>query len=349
MEMIQPPRYLKKGINLPALKLTVALLTAFGFYLIYPLNTAYWSLVTIVAITQVGFEHTLSKSIMRFLGTIVGALLGFGIGFFVNKNMVLLLPAFTIGVFFTSLIAVQRTNIAYGGVVSGITLVIVLASSMLNDGLIQNALYRSLEVSVGIFILLFINVILLLLFQPKARSLAYFLKDIKNIKPDLKNFSYDKDKIIASIKIALACLLTLAIWLWIQQPEGFWATVSCLLVMEESINSTRLKASNRILAHFIAAGIGVISALTLGQTIYLLVIPLLLGGYFCGWLISLNNKYSPLGTTTGIAFIIMLLVEPGSLSTLHTTLWRFFNVMFGVIVAILLTQYLPKKALKGNG
>ena len=326
-------------LNITAMKLALAFLIAFVVYYFYPTNTAFWSLVTIAAITQAGFDNTLSKSVMRFLGTIIGATLGYLLALLIHGHMFWLLLAFFIGVFTTSVVAMQRSNITYAGVVAGITMVIVISSSLLHGQLVGNALFRSLEVTIGIAILLIINLALILVFRPESRNLKYFISDLKNAIPNLTNFEVNKNRLLAALKIALACTGTFSAWLWWQQPEGFWATITCLLIMEECVHGTQLKAFIRIIAHVIAAGVGVAWAILLGNHLWTLLIPLLIGGYYCGSLISHKDKYSPLGTTMGIALVIMLLVDPGSLSTLHVAFWRFTNVMFGIVVGVLITQY----------
>lgn len=325
--------------NITAIKLAFAFLIAFTIYYFYPMNMGFWSLVTIAAITQAGFDNTLSKSLMRLLGTIAGAMLGYLLALLIHGHMILLMLVFFMGLFATSLVAMQRSNMTYAGVVAGITLVIVLSSSLLQGQLIENALFRSLEVTIGIVILLIINIVLVLIIRPESRKLNYFLSDLNNAIPNVTQFKINKNLIYAALKISLACTCTFGLWLWFQQPEGFWATITCLLIMEESASGTELKASLRIIAHVMAASIGVIWAVFLGDYTWTLIIPLLMGGYYCGHLISLKNKYSPLGTTMGIALVIMLLADPGSLSTLHVTFWRFTNVLFGVVVAVFITQH----------
>jgi len=326
-------------LNMTAVKLALAFLAAFVIYYFYPTNTAYWSLVTIAAIAQAGFDNTLSKAVMRFLGTITGAILGYLLALLLHAHILWLSAVFFMGVFLSSVVAMQRSNIAYAGVVAGVTMVIVLSSSLLYGQLVENALFRSLEVTIGIVVLLTVNLILILIFRPESHNRKYFTGGFKKAIPDLISFEINKSIVRNACKIALACTFTFGAWRWWQQPEGFWATVTCLLIMEESAHGTKVKASIRIVAHVITAGIGVAWAVLLGNYFWTLLIPLLIGGYYCGYLIGNKDKYSSLGTTMGIALVIMLLVDPGSLSTLHVVFWRFTNVMFGIIIGVLITQY----------
>lgn len=335
---------LKDHINITAIKLALAFFIAFIINYFYPTDTDFWSLVTIAAITQVGFDNTLSKSMMRFLGTILGALLGYLFALLIHGHIFWLMLVFFVGLFATSVIAMQRSNITYAGVIAGITIVIVLSSSLLNGQLVNNALFRSIEVIIGIVILLIINLALLLILRPDSRSIKYFVEDLKKTIPNLSSFEMNQSIFFAALKISLACTCTFAAWLWFQQPEGFWATIACLLIMEESLEGTKLKGSLRIMAHFLAASMGVICALLIGDHTWALAIPLLIGGYYFGYLISLKNKYSPLGNTAGIALVIMLLVAPGTASSLHIIFWRFTNVMLGVIIGVFITQYFFRAA-----
>ncbi len=324
-----------------AIKMALAATIAFVLYNLFHFEYGYWSVVTIAAITQAGVSKTLTKSLMRCLGTIVGAIIGYLFAILAQGNTEIVLILFFIFIVFSSYITILPGPVSYAGVITGLTMVIVLSSSLLTGELIGMAVYRSAEVLLGILIMAIINLIIWFWISQNRDTLQSFYHVSINLPNHLRKINFSRSQTIAAIKIALACLFTFAIWVYFRQPGGFWATISCLLIMEENIHQTHIKSFMRFWAHVAAALFGGICALLLGHYVWLLLIPLVISYLFCGYLIGKQNQYSSLGNTMGIAITIMLLTSPGTDSTLQIISARFLNVTFGIIVAIVITRYFP--------
>jgi len=301
----------------------------------------YWSVVTIAAITQSGLKDTYLKGLMRLIGTIIGALIGYLCAILAHGHIGIVLILFFIFVTFTSYIAIQHTIFSYAGVISGVTMIIVLASSLIAmDLLFGIAVFRSLEVIKGIIILFLINLLLAFILDLPEEQFSIFWQKLKSLPNEFTQFRHQSMYVKAAIKISLACLFTLGIWIYFRQLEGIWAAITCLLIMEESKEATRIKSMLRFWAHVIAALFGGICAIVIGDHLIWRVIPLALSFLVCGFIIGKENKYSSLGNTTGIAVAIMLLASPGFTSSFKIIGARFLNVLFGIIVSVIVTHYL---------
>lgn len=326
---------------LTATRMVLACLLAFSIYSSLQLQEGYWSVVTIAAITQAEISKTFTKSLMRLIGTLLGATLGYCLALLAHGNIDIVLVLFFIVLIASSYIAIQPTLFSYAGTVTGLTMVIVLASSLLSkQELMLLALDRSIEVLLGLFALLLVDIICILFLRKLINPLVSAAQDIKSLPTQLKKIAPQVRYLKAAIKISLACLVTFTIWVYFRPPEGFWATVSCLLIMEESTSNTQIKSFLRFWAHVMAAVFGAACALLLDQHLIYRIVPLALGFAACGYIIGSQGKYVSLGNTTGIALAIMLLVGSTTTSTFQIIAARFFSVIVGIAIAVVISRYL---------
>ena len=118
----------------------IAAIAAFFIYHYFGLQQGYWSIISIAAITQAAFSKTLIKGFMRTLGTLIGAFLGYLIAILSHGNLIVILSLFICIIFLSSYVAIQQTIFSYGGIVTGLTTVIVLSSTQLNQSTVVSDL-----------------------------------------------------------------------------------------------------------------------------------------------------------------------------------------------------------------
>jgi uncharacterized membrane protein YccC len=322
----------------------VALITAIkmctagllGFLLIYFLHLpeSVWCLITIAAVLQTGLNQTLAKSFMRAIGTILGAVIGYWIALYTNTSpgFIVLLLIF-IMIFCTSCIALQPTIYSYAGIVTGMTITIIIFFGLAHEDILTVAVDRTIEVLLGILILAVLNIVLFFIvkkFFPRGISKSV-------ISWQLPKCKMEKQYVFSALKVASACVLTFLIWFIFKQPQGYWATITCLLIMEENQKETLKKGLFRFLSHLIAAVIGLgFTAAFLHAPYAWRLLPLLLTFFVCGFLIGTKNQYASMGNTLGIAIAIMLFSSPGTQETFQIIFARFYNVVIGVSVAFLM-------------
>lgn len=328
-----------------AVKMMTAGLIAFLLVNYFKLPLGVWAVVTIAAVTQTGLTQTLSKSLMRVIGTSVGAIIGYTIAVLANGDATIMMIALLVAIWFSSYIALQPTIYSYAGIVTGMTIAIILFFSIANQNFVAIATNRSFEVLLGVFVLAFLNVFLFYSvkkFYPKGIT----KKIISWKRPQLKiKLRYA----IPATKVSLACLFTFLIWYYFKLPAGYWATITCLLIMEENHGGTLKKGFFRFISHFIAALLGFLCVLALHHFPYeWRLIPLLLAFFMCGFLIGTENQYASMGNTMGIAISIMLLSDPGSHETMKIIFERFYNVAIGIAVAFIMLNPIEKFFFKGR-
>lgn len=319
-----------------AFKMLAACLLGFTLILHCHLPESVWCIITIAAVTQAGLDQTLTKSLMRCIGTLVGAVLGCLIVWVGKNNLAITLPLVFIAIYVTSQIALQPTIYSYAGIVTGMTIAIIVFFNLVHQNIIAMAIDRTIEVLLGIGLLSAINIML----YPTVKY--FFNYSISNKSPSwtLPTFSLHSAYTIASLKVSIACIGTFLICYYCKLPQGYWATLTCLLIMEENTKGTIKKGIFRFFAHFIAAGIGLFFVLIFLHLPYSWrIIPLAITFFLCGLLIGTKNQYASMGNTLGIAVAIMLLTTPGTQETIQVILERFYNVVIGIAVAYMMLSF----------
>lgn len=315
---------------IPASKMAIAGAIAFLIYALFKTSMGFWSVVTIAAITQASSHGTVIKSIMRAGGTLIGALLGFIAAHLTHQNPYILIPAVFILITLTSFFALQKTIYSYAGIVAGMTIAIILFYSVIQSNVTDITIDRSLEILVGVFILLIINCVILFY----QKQLGAEISNVANVFANSKKLTLSHQSLLPALKVSCATLLTFLIWYYFRLPEGYWAAITCLLIMEENTNVTLEKGFFRFSAHIIAIVLALLVTLSFTHINFLWkILPLTFAFFACGYLISTQTSYAGIGNTIGIAIAIMLLTSPNTHMMPHLIFARFYNVIIGISIA----------------
>jgi len=327
---------LDENTSLVILSLVISGNLAFLLYKYFNLSQGYWSVVSIAAVMTADLSNTFSKMLARILGTVVGAMYAYlAVHFFADQQGMLIL-LLMVGVFVASIISLQKTAFSYAGIVANITIIIIIATSISAGNFLQIALNRTYEVCLGIIILGIVNLALYSHF--KSITNPFTLNSLKALNFNFQDIQFRKNIIVTAIKVLLATALTLVPWFYFQYPGGFWATISCFFILEETLAKTQKKALRRFLAHLFAASFGLIAVLLIADRWWLLCIPLTLGFIVCGYILVHGKEFRNVGNTVGIALSVMLLADPGVQGSIEVILARFLNVIFGISVGILISS-----------
>lgn len=113
-----------------------------------------WIVITILVVmsTQPNLGGALDKAIMRFLGTLIGAIVATVIVASIDNNIIQVLlsvPFIFLAVYFAG-----ASKYSYAGTLAGITLIIIVLNQQPG---VQVAIYRAVEISLGIIISLIVN------------------------------------------------------------------------------------------------------------------------------------------------------------------------------------------------
>lgn len=144
------------------------------------LQTPYWACMTVIFVTQVYSAFSISKGLMRLIGTIIGAALGFYLaGFLVNSFYLFLFSSFMVvsfGFYYHTM-----TQYAYAFLLAAITCVLVSSFLAINPNMvIYVAIWRPIEIGVGVLVATFCS---LCIFPNRVTAVAE--KYIHDIIQDL--------------------------------------------------------------------------------------------------------------------------------------------------------------------
>lgn len=311
-------------------KMATAGAITFLLFYYFQLNMEFWSVVTVAAITQSTDHDTFIKSIMRAGGTITGAVIGLLVATISQQNPYLLIVMIFILITATSFFSLQKTVFSYGGITAGMTIAIILFYDILHLNIMNIAISRTIEILLGVFVLAILNTLILAYTYKLKTTISYTVN-----KLNTSTLKISLRYLFPAMKVAIACLLTFVLWYFFKLPQGYWATITCLLIMEEGGELTLKKGFLRLIAHVIAVSLALAITLLLHNTTgYIFYIfPLVITFFLCGYLISSQSNYASMGNTIAIAVSILLLATPNAGHTNQFIYERFYNVMIGVFIA----------------
>jgi uncharacterized membrane protein YccC len=137
-----------------AVRTAVAAVASLLVARLFQLQEAYWAPITTLVITQSSFDAALATSWQRFVGTVLGAIVGALVAaYFGPRVLVFGLAVFLLGVICA---AIHSDRLAYR--FGGVTLAIVLLIPRTSPPL-QVAFHRFAEVSIGIVVALLFAVV----------------------------------------------------------------------------------------------------------------------------------------------------------------------------------------------
>ena len=154
----------------------------------------------------------------------------------------------------------------------------------------------------------------------------------------MPTFSLDSDRLIHSLKTALACLVGLFIGKALHFHSEQWLVITILVVMCAQINVGGViqKSYMRFLGTLSGS---IIAALTLkffGSEIAVIAIVLAISAMFFSYIATGQNKYSDSGTLGAVTVAIILIAQSPTLSMAAE---RFAEISLGIIIAGLFSQF----------
>ncbi|WP_133128419.1 FUSC family protein [Legionella nagasakiensis] len=307
----------------PATVLTLSAIICFCCYRYFKWSEGYWAVITVAAVTQDKVHNTIIKVILRSSGTIIGA--GIGYLFVIALPKILFFPIFFLGMFLAVLLTLAATKYRYMMIIAGLTFSLVAAAGI-TDHVVEIAIERTYEVIFGCLVCFIVSLLL--------QRLAPHMKGEKQAMS--LSFIFHHGMIIEAVLMSAACALTFFTWQWFKYPLGFWATITCLFVLEENLGHTIKNAWKRIKAHIVITAFASIVALFITAENNLILLPLAIGLFICGYYLGQNTWLSPMANTMGVALSVVLLVEVPNLTQFEVVLARFLNVMYGSSVAFII-------------
>lgn len=316
------------------LRVACAALLAFIFYQFFDVTYGYWAVVSVAAVMQMTWRLSLRKSCLRLLGTLLGLCMAYVAVRLIQHYPMALLLIFPCGMFLAALIIFAHKDVAYIGIVCGISFIFIVSMYHLDPQQLRQIMFdRTIDIIFGLSIAC---VCFYGMFPRKTLIAAPVISVPRTLQWHGK----------AALIMAVATTLSLIPWFHWHYAGGVWAPIACLFIVEENINKARQKAKARFYAHVVVMLIAVGLSFLL-KNVYGVGLALFLGMFFFGMWIEkpLWGFDAGLANTMAIAFCVILLLDPTTAGIYSTMLARVANtvvgILAGLIVVHLINRYFP--------
>lgn len=156
-------------------------------------------------------------------------------------------------------------------------------------------------------------------------------------------YRYRNARLIHSIRVGLAMMVSILATTGINIPHGIWSSVTVLIVIGglQHHGNIRKKAAERSVGTLLGAGIGlaliIVQALTHSTVLTYVLMSIVAG--VCGW-----HAIGKAGYVALLTAITMCIVAGHGDNLIDTGLWRTLNVMIGIVIAVAFSFALPLHA-----
>lgn len=145
-----------------------------------------------------------------------------------------------------------------------------------------------------------------------------------------------------AFKAAVAAVLATIYYQALNLPEGYWAVISAVIVMETSVQDSLRLSWLRFVGTAIGAIMGLIWILLLGSTPWSVGIAILVTTVVCS-ILNLPESYRLAGVTAAIVILASGMNPAGF------ALQRFIDVSVGILIALLVSILIfPEKHLPSS-
>jgi len=144
--------------------------------------------------------------------------------------------------------------------------------------------------------------------------------------------------VIHSIRTAIAATVSLVVARLFGLPEGYWAAIATLVVMQSTLGATLLISVERVAATALGALAGALLATWFTQNALVFAVAVFILGLLCAAFRLEKSAYRYASITLAIILLI-----PRSAAAWIIALHRFFEVSVGIIVALALVAVWPEQ------
>jgi uncharacterized membrane protein YccC len=303
------------------------------------LPDVWWAAISAVISTMPTRPASVEKSLLRLVGTAVGAALAYALISWIAYDH----AACCLALFAVSSIAILGMAVSphgYAWIFLGVTFALVVLVS-LNDPAqaFSVAIYRTLEVGVGITCAILVAT-LLAPDAPAAGVAPPGWHDLFGAQWPAVTYALRSGIVIAALPV---------IWntLYLPGVATMAVTVAAVMAVPHLPGHTlddpaRLtaKAAYRLLGCFVG-GIAGLAVIVLSPTVLVLWLALLCGGvWFFVWLQDSPTGAGYVGTQAAVVYIVTLVQGEGPPLSILPGIDRFAGIVFGVVTLLLFTALL---------
>jgi uncharacterized membrane protein YgaE (UPF0421/DUF939 family) len=287
------------------------------------LDNPFWAGITAVSITLPNVSSSIARSIDRCLGTVIGAAVGYFGAHFVADHLIFQLiigAAAAFGIYGTG-----RTAHGYAVLLGAVTVILVMFGSLeAPDSALQLAVYRSMEIMVGVAVAYLVELTLTPLAQssPVAPMPGVFAAPI------------DESLLAMAITGGVATASIPKIWESLQLPGLDQTPITAFVILVAMHREPAWTALNRVIGCLLGGAYGLVCLRLVGDNTVLWLLLLFCGLYIFSHIKHGNAEISYSGHQAAVAAILSMVQGVSASPDILPAISRLVGMMGGIIVVI---------------
>lgn len=302
-----------------ALSCVVAMLLAMALHLEDPA----WAGITGLAIIQKDFAASLARSVDRCLGTIAGAAVGYFGAHFVADHLIFQMICAAASIF--GLYGMERSTHGYAALLGAVTVILVMFGSLENpDGALNVAVYRALEIMVGVGVAFAVDALL----APER------IRRPPPPKPGIFTRPVNQPLLVMAVTGGIAVALIPIIWESLQLPGLGQTPVTAFVIMVSLQREPAWTAINRVAGCIMGGLYGLACMHVVDDNILLWGALLFLGLYVTCHVKHGSGDAAYSGHQAGIAVIMAMVQGLAPSPDILPAIDRLVGIVGGLVVVL---------------
>jgi uncharacterized membrane protein YccC len=287
------------------------------------LDDPYWAGITAFGMLQRDVTSTLSRSFDRVLGTLAGAALGYVVVIATVADHVIFSSICVAIVSFT-LYAQARVDHSYAVLLVGVTSLLVMFGSLSTpDAALSLAVYRGLEILVGVTAASLVNMLL----APDRGN-----PQKGPTKPGVFSTPVDEDQLVIAITAGLAIASVPSVWNSLGLPGLDQTPITAFVIMIAIRRDPHWTAATRALGCLVGGAYGLLCLGVIDDSLFLWVGLLFLGLYVSGHILHRNGEASYMGHQAGVAVILAMVEGNAPSADILPAIDRLVGIFGGIVL-----------------
>jgi uncharacterized membrane protein YgaE (UPF0421/DUF939 family) len=287
------------------------------------LDNPYWAGITAISITLPDISSSITRSIDRCLGTMIGAGIGYFGAHFVADHLVfelIIACAVSFGIY-----GMERTPHGYAVLLAAVTVILVMFGSLETpDSALKLATYRSMEIMVGVVVSFFVG----LVFAPSGQSSP------PSPKPGIFAVPLDERMLATAFTGGIATASIPQIWESLQLPGLDQTPITAFVILIAMPREPAWTALNRVIGCLLGGAYGLLSLRLVGDNTLLWFLLLFFGLYIFSHIKHGNVDLSYSGHQAGVATILSMVQGLSPSPDLLPATDRLVGMIGGIVVVI---------------
>jgi uncharacterized membrane protein YccC len=287
------------------------------------LDNPFWAGITAISITLPDLSSSIARSVDRCLGTIIGAAVGYFGAHFVADHLVFQLIVGAAAAF--GIYGAGRTVHGYAILLGAVTVILVMFGSLeAPDSALQLAVYRSMEIMVGVVVACLVEFTLTV---PAHASPGPPM-------PGLFAGPIDQSLLATAITGGIATAGIPQIWESLQLPGLDQTPITAFVILVAMHREPAWTAINRVVGCILGGAYGLLCLALVGDSTPLWILLLFFGLYVFSHLKHGNAELSYSGHQAGVAVILSMVQGLAPSPDILPAISRLVGMIGGIVVVI---------------